>query len=191
MKKIILPTLSCLFFLGMITGCSNETSTAMQEQELQNENVSDGLGFTFRGGSIWDGEIGISHGNGSYEITADETVLLETMGTLLKDMDIETTLVTIEISEKAALNDPLDKGYLLIAGDNAGVSIGVMLELTNNQLMLASRDRDLSGATSCVGCAQGCNLSYLLIDGKKVPYCNENGCIYDCTQKETKVFSSE
>ena len=80
---------------------------------------------------------------------------------------------------------------MLIGADDSRTSIGVWLitkagnQAGAQELIL---DSGFTNSTSCTGCAQGCNLDYMTIDGKKVAFCNENGCNYDCTKGESSYM---
>src|SRR5690606_40385058 len=107
----------------------------------------------------------------------------------LYDQGIQTSLRTLVIDERAALNDPSDSAFVLIGSDNDGISIGVFMEKSysephNSFVFTVDRSLDFI-RTTCKGCAQGCNLQYLTIDGKKIPICNENGCYYNCEKIQT------
>ncbi|RZJ64097.1 MAG: hypothetical protein EOO45_19245, partial [Flavobacterium sp.] len=170
MKKIILTAISCM--LLALTSCSEDTTTFSDTQESTN-GIS---GNAYRSGLL-NGVVGEVI-NGEMVVTADKAVLLKDFEEMLYADGISTTLKTIEIVKKVAENDESDSAFMLVASDKDGLSIGLWLTLNNNMF---SRDRDLGTGdgtgTVCRGCATGCNLSYLKIDGKRIAYCNENGCV--------------
>lgn len=183
MKRIILNCAACLLLITAIVACSSESTvdlttdtTAVAPERESRSNA-------------WDGIIGEDKGNDVYEITADKQALL---ADLQANIDKETagspvTLETLDIVKKNALNDSGDTGYMLIATDNRGVSIGVMLSKQIGSFKLDNNQFQAPTTVSCWGCTHGCNLQYLYIDGKKIPICNENGCGSDCVKKETEL----
>lgn len=182
MKKNLLKALSALFAIGMIISCSSDA-----ENDNVNTPSSASSASTARGGSVWSEVIGKDWGNGQYVITADENAILADLQVIIRKEGHLAELRSLEIVQKTATNDPADVGYMLIGSDNQGTSIGVWMELQNDSFTLI-RQPGLSTSTTCTGCATGCNLQYLTIDGKKVAYCNENGCIYDCEKSESDAL---
>ncbi|KOS07746.1 hypothetical protein AM493_18095 [Flavobacterium akiainvivens] len=137
--------------------------------------------------SYWDGIIGVNHGNGNYEITANPQLLMSDLQEHLRLQGDVVTLQTIAIEYKKATNDNTD-GYMLIASDNLGTSVGLVLALgANNTFKL---DYGFSNgedpyAISCRGCATGCNLQQLnMPGGGKFPYCASNGCGDFCQTRQ-------
>lgn len=187
MKKALLKTAACLLFAVSITSCSNESDIDLtndaSEIVPQRENRS----------SEWDGIIGQDLGGSNYEITADAEMLMADLQDIIDKENPNDSIIleTLKIEERIALNDSSDKAYMLIASDTRKVSIGIML--SRNAMGSFKLDRNLGQpelnpkTVSCRGCASGCNLEYLYLDGKKVPICNENGCIADCTKTETEL----
>lgn len=191
MKRTVLNSIASLLFIAAVTACSSEsavdltndtTDVTTQEPDRQNRSAA------------WDGIIGIDRGNDVYEITADKHELLADLQATYREEGGTGELETLEIVKKTALNDAYDNGYLLISGDGKGVAIGVMLVREESTGVLKPDYTFTSPGggpsfkgVSCWGCATGCNLEYLLIDGKKVPICNENGCVADCTRKISNV----
>lgn len=144
---------------------------------------------TARGGSVWDGPIGKDYGDGVYVVTADEQMLIDDLQKVLRKEGYPAELRILEIVKKTASNDPNDEGFMLIGSDLQGTSIGVWLELSQSTNSFTFvRQPGLSTSTTCTGCTSGCNLQYLTIDGKKVAYCNENGCTYDCEKSESDAL---
>ncbi len=181
MKLSLLKSAACLLFVAALTSCSTESDV-----DLTNSNTTALDPERLSRSSVWDGEIGVD-GDSVYEITADKNLLLADLQNVAgKDAP---ELISIEIVRKQALNAPSDQGFMLIASGNSGFSIGVMLSRSSSGLLIA--ERGFAGANpvavSCKGCASGCNLQYLYISGKRVPICNENGCVADCTKTETEI----
>lgn len=182
MKKNLLKALTALFAIGMIISCSTDA----ENDTTVNEGLS--APSTLRGGvSVWDDVIGKDWGEGMYVITADEQEILADLQTIIEKEGHTAELRSLEIVKKTATNDPSDEGYMLIGSDNQGTSIGVWMQLQGNEFSLV-RQPGLSTSTTCTGCATGCNLQYLTIDGKKVAYCNENGCRFDCEKSESNAL---
>jgi hypothetical protein len=179
MKKILLQSVLFLSVL-VAASCSSEENTTDFNDAAVNTASEDINGLAAKS-SIWDGEIGVDD-KGTFVITANESILLADMQDVLKKQGNPAILETIEIVEKIVINNPSEKGYMIVASDKVGTSVGVPLLKSTNIFRL---DRTFRNATTCTGCAQGCNLSYLNIDGKRIPYCNENGCTYNCTKGET------
>lgn len=172
MKKLLL-SLTCIT-IAMLSSCSSDSAiSTTEDNSTQYANRS----------TAWDGVIGVES-DGKFYVTADEIALRADLEAILDEQGHKTSLGQLSIVEKTIINAPLQKAYILIGTDKENRSIGVSLSLLSQQFVL---DNSLAMATSCTGCAQGCNLQYLLIDGKKVPYCNENGCDYNCTKSETGV----
>lgn len=178
MKKI---TLLALLFLGLgiFVSCSEDSIDFNQPEEE--------TAFAFRNSSMWTGVIGIDKGADGYLLTADERTILDDFEEILATQGYITELKHATIVAKKAVNDPNHEGIMLVGSDDAGISIGVWLSLDQRNLILENVTEAVS--TTCTGCATGCNLQYLTSGGKKWAYCNENGCMYNCTKSETK-FSS-
>lgn len=178
MKNTLLKSLSCLFILTVSLVACTEDSTSREFNETQKELQ------TAARGDYWQGIIGYDMGHGVYQLDVDPQLLMNDLEDILTKEGNATTLTAIEIVEKTASNDPADTGYMLIANDGAGKSIGVMLEKKNMAFRL-SENLENPKTISCSGCTDGCFLQYFNIDGKKVPYCNSAGCGYDCRKTET------
>lgn len=180
MKRILLKSVACLLFAAAIAACSNEsdidltTDTTAVVPERENR------------ASVWGGEIGQDR-DGIYEITANKGAILKSLQDNANKEGATTSLETLEIVKMTALNDSTDEGYMLIAGDNKRMSIGVMLKRGPSGLFMVDDGFENPKSVSCWGCTSGCNLEYLYINGRKVPICNENGCGYDCVKKETEL----
>lgn len=181
MKKIILAVmaLSMLFTVS----CSEESATDFNGTT---ETNSGDLSKLASRSTEWNGVIAVEV-NGVYKIVADEAALIADFESTLKREGNSTKIVDISIVKLVSSNTPGDSGLMLVGSDGVRSSIGVWLTRSASQggsteLIL---DSGFTKSTSCTGCAQGCNLDYLNIDGKKVAYCNENGCDYDCTKGES------
>ena len=175
MKKLLLSGIAC-FAITFFAACSSDSAVSTSEDNaVETANRS----------TEWEGQIGADN-RGQYIITADEAVLRADLEAILAEQGINTTLGRLTIIEKAVVNAPEEVAYMLIGSDATGRSVGVPLK---KQDLSFSLDEPVNTvATSCSGCTSGCNLQYYLVDGKKYPYCNENGCIYDCTKSETGLF---
>ncbi|MGV3460405.1 MAG: hypothetical protein ACO1N9_08130 [Flavobacterium sp.] len=175
MKKLLLSALA-IVSLAAYTACSSDSAI-----DNTQDNTTE---YAYRN-NAWEGEIGIER-DGEYVITAHEPSLRADLEALLAEQGMETTLGTLTIIEKRLTNSTTEFAYVLIGTDAYNRTVGVSLTKSNKSLAL--EDPLTTVATTCSGCAQGCNLQYLLIDGQKVPYCNENGCDYDCTKSESSLF---
>ncbi len=180
-KYILLLAFACLAF----TSCSTEDTPVSGEPANAHSAMR---------GSYWDGVIGVDKGNGNYEITVNPATLMSDLESVMRTQGDTVTLSTIAIVKKMATNDN-SEGYMLIAGDKVGTSIGLMLVKSSNSFKL---DRGLSSGTenpdpdpatiTCRGCATGCNLEYLNMPGGKAPYCKTNGCGDFCQTKYSSLF---
>lgn len=181
MKKIILKSLACLFALALMVSCSNdETDTVVPKSSAAATAVTPS---TARG-SFWDGTLGVLDSNGNPQLTVDPSLVIADFEATLQKEGNDTDLITVSIEKKYPTNSTsLDPGYMLIGSDGKGTSIGLMLTLAGTSFTLGGGDETTS--VSCRGCATGCNLSFLLVDGHKYPYCNENGCGEFCTKSES------
>lgn len=184
MKKTILSIIAMASFIAFATSCTNDTAS-IKEINDSSATVSESFHQAAKA-SFWDDIIGYDRGNGIYEVTADKQAITDYFEDILTREDNATTIKTIQIVQKTATNDSLSTGYMLVGGDNNGTSIALWLTLntTNHALKLDQQLADKS--ISCKGCTSGCNIAYLTVEeGKKVAYCNENGCNLDCTKTET------
>lgn len=182
MKKI---TLSAAFVLVLFAiafvGCSEDNVPLDTENSASAATPSS----MFMRGSLWAGEIGhYDEATGACTITGDKEAYKEAfMGILREQGYTDVVIESLEILEKTSFTDPNDKGYMMVASDNKGTSIGVVLD--RRSLSLVMEDPSAVSFTTCRGCATGCNLQFITVNGKKVPFCNENGCVYDCEKSET------
>lgn len=181
MKKNILKSLTLLLLI-FTASCSDDTEAVIMNDEAAQE-------FTKKNGteSVWDGVIGEER-DGAYEITADINVLKQSLEDILKIQESPTTLTSLSIQEKISVNDPSVTNYMLIGSDGNGISIGVPLtkSVINGFTPVFNASNNLRVSISCRGCAEGCNLQYMTIHGKHYPYCNENGCYYNCRTIERR-----
>lgn len=183
MKKIILKGISFLFITAMIISCS-EDSAATDESVVV---AGDDPAQNYARGTVWDEVLGIDNQNGTYSVVADKQLLIKDLQDVLDKGGMPTTLVDVIIVEKTAINDPSHKALMLVGLDNQGTSIGLWLKRgtgVNEFQLVIDKSFELV-AIACRGCTDGCNLQYLTIDGKKVAYCNENGCMIDCDKLES------
>ena len=184
MKKI---TLSAAFVLLLsaiaFVGCSEDNTPL--DTESASAAASNPSSSMFMRGSLWAGEVGqYDELTNTYIITGDKEGYKEAFMFVLRDQGYEDVVIeSLEILEKTSFNYPDDKGYMLVASDNKGTSIGVNLD--RRSLSFVMEDPNAVSYTTCRGCATGCNLQFITVNGKKVPFCNENGCVYDCEKSET------
>lgn len=182
MKSIIIKSLSCLLLVASLWSCSSDA--ALQEEV----NASSRENFTKKNGSVWQGVIGEDR-NGVYVITADTNALKLYLESLLKKDGQNVTIETLAIEKKTSGNNPADSAFMLIGSSRSiggnSTSIGLMLSLARYNFTVSAEPRT---STMCRGCTDGCNLSYYNINGKRVPYCNENGCSsYNCEKSEIEM----
>ncbi|OYQ43803.1 hypothetical protein CHU92_02950 [Flavobacterium cyanobacteriorum] len=182
MKKNITKGISFLFIAAMIISCSQESTATDESVVVAGDNPVQ----NYARGSVWDDVLGIDNQDGTFSIVPDKQLLLKDMQDILDKGGMPTTLVDIIIVEKSAVNNPSDKALMIVGLDNQGTSIGIWLRRAQQESFELVLDKtfDLI-AIACRGCTDGCNLQYLTIDGKKVPYCNENGCMIDCDKLES------
>lgn len=181
MKKNILKSLTLLLLI-FAASCTDDTeAVTMNDEAAQEFAKKNGTG------SEWDGVVGIER-DGAYEITADVNFLKQSLEDILKIQEIPTTLTSLSIQEKISVNDSSVTNYMLIGSDGNGISIGVPItkNTTNGFTPVFYASSDFRVSISCRGCAEGCNLQYMTIHGKHYPYCNENGCYYNCRTIERK-----
>jgi hypothetical protein len=177
MKKIILTLCAVSMFFAV--GCSSEEDATNFNETTEQTNLDPKAAR----GTAWNGEIGIED-NGVFKITADEAALKADLTATLQKEGYNTTVQTLAITKLAATNTTGDSGFMLIGSDGIRTSIGVWLVKGGSQFTM---DTSFTNSTTCTGCAQGCNLSYVRIDGQRVAYCAENGCTYDCTKSESSM----
>lgn len=171
--------------VGVMVACSDDTD--MHEMNNENNNVNEAE-FAARG-SYWEGIIAYDRGNGNYEFAVDPGLLLADLEAELQEKGINTTLISLQIAERTATNDPNHHGHMLIGSDLDGISIGYMLELENSAFRIGKGfDSGTAESISCVGCADGCFLMYFThADGSSSPYCNEATCsTSDCREVKKK-----
>ena len=183
MKKLIFSGIAFLA-LALIVSCSQDTemsNVAADEIESPYYAAPEYLSRA----SYWDGVIG-EEVNGQYVITADTLAIKADFEEVLANQGRATTLQEIFIEGQTAVNDPTSKAYFLMGIDKNGITIATMLEKQDFKFFLRT-DNGFAKTVTCEGCLTGCNLAYMVINGKSVPYCNENGCsTYNCTKSESE-----
>jgi hypothetical protein len=164
--------------------CSSDNS-------IKDDGSRDGFNAK-TGENILDGVIGIERGS-EYVITADANALTAALEDILESQGQPVTIKALEIRKLIASNNTNSEGLMLIGstgnlGDRS-TSIGIMLTKRPGGLYISdSPNGGPRTSTSCTGCAEGCNLMYYDINGRKVPYCQENGCpTYNCKKSETTI----
>lgn len=178
MKNTLLKITAVLAVIFLMGACSTDEASVKNEQ----------TGVALAKSSLWEGQIGTVNSSGQVKFAVNKTILLADFESILADQGIPTDLTEINFELKKNQTDPYDQAYVLIGSNNAGTSIGVMLNLVGTGLYLDNPvfgDGGSFASTTCRGCATGCNLSFIRLQGKKVFYCNENGCGEFCTKKET------
>lgn len=185
MKKNLLKIVMVLAIIALAGSCSTD------EAEVKNDNAAalqQEAALAARG-SFWDGQLGTVSSSGVTAFTVDPDLIKSDFEAILASENNATTLTSITIQLKKNVNDVSDQTYSIIGSNLSGISIGVFLKARDNALFLDDPSfgsaSDGFSSTTCRGCATGCNLSYVRIDGKKVYYCNENGCGEFCTKNES------
>lgn len=181
MKKSTLKQLQLFLLLLLVAvSCSTEdTKTPSEEANLKNNDVATAVA---QQGSYWNGPIA-EEKNGQYIFIVDTLLIKSDLEVVLNDMGFQTSIQELDIVDKVATNDSLSKTPFLIGKDNNGVTIARMLKKVNYNLQVQRNDLNMMVNITCTGCIDGCNIDYLHINGKSVPYCNENGCSrYDCSE---------
>jgi len=181
MKTITLKIFVSVMFLASVIACSSDS--------VSEENIDLTAPERLNRTSVWDGEIGTITEEGGLELTANKEALITAFEDILIKQGNSARIENLEIVTKTATNDPFDKAYMVIGSNNSDTSIGVVLVRSGGGASLVLDERfEKPKSVTCRGCATGCNLEYLnTTDGKRVPYCNVNGCISDCTKLETEV----
>lgn len=182
MKTILLKGFTCLCLLATLASCTND-ETLMPDPAAAAVAVPETEGATAARGDVWSGTLAIMNADGKPEFVVDQQLLIADLENILALEGNNVKLTTLVIEKKLATNDLSDEAYMLVGYDGAGTSIGVMLEYAANDFSLGSGTAPLT--VSCRGCASGCNLSFLKVDGHKFPYCNENGCGVYCSKSES------
>lgn len=170
MKRNILKTLVCLALIALVGSCSSEDSVQMNDTEQGSFSAKSG---------VWDGIIGEDR-SGTYYVTGNKAAMIADLEQSMTSIGSPTTISNLAIVEKTAANDATDKGHMLVATGSANTSIGIMLTKVGTQFVIQRPENQSFVRTVCKGCASGCNLSYYKIDDYRIPYCEENGCVYDC-----------
>lgn len=184
MKTNIFKSLLLAFVAAAGISCTNEADipdTASESLSIENAAYE-----ASNRPDYWEGVIGVFY-NGAYQIVVDEGLLISDLEDIMARQGEPVALHSIAIVEKTANNDHNDTAYFLVAGNDDGISVGVMLRRQANSFTLDKQIDQPVVAVSCIGCASGCNLEYLYLQGKKIPICNVNGCIYDCKKAESEL----
>ncbi len=178
MKKLLLKSAIFIAVLVTVISCSTDAESVTVNETVSNKT---------KRSTLWDGVIGKALGT-KYTVTANRAILINDLEQVLRSQGDTITIETLQIVQKTPINNPFERGYMLVGSDTRGTSIGVFLLLSQQNEFTMLRQRDMATATTCRGCATGCNLQYLTIDGKKVAYCNENGCVYDCEKTDSDAL---
>lgn len=185
MKKTLLKIVTVFAIIAFAGSCSTDEADINNDTAAQ---TKDDTTLAARG-TFWTGQLGTVSNSGATAFTVDPALIKADFEAILASENNATTLTSITIQLKKNVNNLNDQTYTIIGSDNTGISIGVFLLERNNSLYLDDQNFTGSGegmsSTTCRGCATGCNLSYVKIDGKKVYYCNENGCGEFCTKNES------
>lgn len=183
MKTIILKSLAFILAVTAIS-CSNDND-ATTDGVLYNEAEASKNIPLKDGGDMWDGPIGEIRGS-SPVITADEAAIIAQFEDISSKLGNPITIVSLSIVEKVAINDPNDRAYFLLAKASNNTTQGMMLEQASGGFFMLDRTQGRK-LTGCRGCTYGCDLEYYYVGGKRVPYCNENGCVYDCDKIQIEI----
>lgn len=167
-----------LLLVAFTAACSNEESSIIPTEK---DNAA--LLRTGRTSPFWTGQIGRVMPDGSALLVVPEAQAKAELEYLLADQGMNTRLSYVTIEKKLDVNNDRDFTYALIGSDNTGLSVGVMLSANANGSLFYF-DPNIGGGSggghvtnvACRGCGTGCNLQYVKLDGKKIFYCNENGC---------------
>lgn len=179
MKKNLLKAILFVVFAVFAVSCTDEQSAVeMNENELNLKAT----------GSVWDSVIGVEQ-NGQYVITVPKDRLLEEMQKTVKDQGYNDKLTDAFIVKKTASNDPSVEGFLLIGttAPNSPRSFSTGVMLVQNASFQFTVDKSFA-KTSCTGCSSGCNLRFLTEGTQKIPYCDANGCVYNCVKSESSFY---
>lgn len=175
------------------SSCSNDEASINNPENVIPIEHSPSVASTARG-TFWSAAIGEINPDGSATIIADIATITADLEEILDSEGNTTTLEAVKIVKKVNENDSSNTTYALIGSNAAGISIGVFLVANNQYLYLDDGYGTVSDneifSTTCRGCANGCNLMYVTIGGKKVFYCDENVCGNFCSKNETRsVFT--
>ncbi|WP_116786897.1 hypothetical protein [Flavobacterium psychrotrophum] len=182
MKNTLLKITAVLAIIFLIGACSTD-ETSVKNDAQQN-------GTLLAKGSIWEGALGTVNSVGQTKFAVNKNLLLADFESILADQGEPTDLTDIFFELKKNETDPDDQTYVLIGTNGGGTSIGVMLKAVGASSLYLD-DANFSSvsegftSTTCRGCATGCNMAFIRLQGKKVFYCNENGCGEFCTKNES------
>ncbi|RYJ43415.1 hypothetical protein [Flavobacterium beibuense] len=181
MKKNLLKAILFVMFAVFAVSCTDDQSAV----EMNESNKDFNLKAT---GSVWDGVIGVVQ-NGQYIITVPKERLLAEMQQMVKNQGYNEQLDQVSIVKKIPTNNPTVDAYMVIATAPSANSFATGVMLTLNSSNQFTVDRTFGGnGTTCTGCATGCNLRVLTEGTTKIPYCDENGCIYNCVKSESSFY---
>ncbi len=167
-----LTVLALVLFMG---SCSEEPNAVLMNEDKAIDLKS--------GSSIWDGVIGKVE-NGQYIITIPIADLKKDFETQLARQGNPVALNSFQIVDIVS-QDGSATTPVIIGSNGNGVSIARFLK-KNTATMEFFTDRSFNSKyTTCTGCATGCHLTFAHIDGKKIPYCDEAGCYYNCEKTES------
>ena len=173
--------------------CSTEEASISNPENTPQIEASAPVASTARG-TFWSSAIAEVNADGSATIVADEAILTADLESVLDSEGNTATLTSLKVVKKVNVNNSQDATYALVGSNSAGISIGVFLVAVNGYLYLDggygyTGDNEVF-STTCRGCADGCNLMYISLGGKKVFYCEENACGNFCSKNETtSVFT--
>jgi len=179
MKKTILKSLAGLFAILLMVSCSTEETSVMPDENAVATPATTSSNQITARGSFWNGVIAEIDDNGNAQFVINPQLIIDDFEAQLRDKGAFTDLTSIIVEKQAADNNASDVGYIVIATDGKGFSIGTMLARSGKDL-----SSDDGTTVGCRGCSDGCNLRYLLVDGHKFPYCREGDCGADCVKEE-------
>lgn len=190
MKNKLLKSLLIVAVIALVGACSSEDTV------VNNTEYTNGVKpVTAARGSFWGDKLGVINADGTATLTVDEALVKSDFEQILRAEGEGSAVQSVWIERKVNANDPSDFTYALIGSALSGTSVGVLLSgsAKGENLYLENPNPNpgspTDGATSvsCRGCAYGCHLSYVKIQGHKVFYCDEDGCGDFCTKTETSM----
>jgi hypothetical protein len=193
MKKNLLKTSAFFVLVALMASCNSDEATINTTAIVPQIEASADTPSTARG-TFWSAAIGEINPDGSATITADTVTITADLEEILDSEGNTTTLTAVKIIKKVNVNDASNATYALVGTNSTGISIGVFLLANNGYVYLDDGYGNTGGneiySTTCRGCADGCNLMYITVGGKKVFYCDENVCGNFCSKNETtSVFT--
>jgi len=183
MKNALLKLTAVFALILSVAACSTDEAT------INNNEAAEEQETLLARGSFWQGQLGVVNPDGSATLTVNPTAVKADLEAQLAAENNATVIRTVGIQYKKNINDNTDGTYALIGSNSSGTSIGILLTVRGSGLYLdggsGSGSEGAGTSTTCRGCATGCNLSFVRIQGQKVFYCNENGCGEFCTKNES------